>query len=1377
MRLGRTGLCCLGAVFALLASTGGASAQTFSGGSISASNGGTVSSTISVSGVSGTVATIKVELQGVTFDTTVDNGLAGATFVLKAPSSSPELILLGATGNANDGNFSSTPINITIQDGATPAPGSAQPSNQAWTPTPSSKTVEPSSYWGSQASTTPPVGVLADWPQTDGSATLNGKFAGTTADGTWTLTLVDSSGGNIAITGWQLTITANASQSGTTTTVSSSLNPSFTSSPNNSVTFTASVSSSGGTVSGGTVSFAANASAITCSGGNQTLTGAQATCVTTLTTQGINSITASYSGSGSFTGSTSAAFNQLVEVHPTISGTQYCNNATLSVPGGEGTPTQMAYPSVIGVPGSVTNSVANVTVQLNNMSTPGDGIFADSFLLVAPNGQNLDLLDGGFTESSGGTINLTFADSASGHVPSANTAPTSGTYLATDNRNTATSFPNSTPTAKSIDSNIPAIPGSINYASPFGGSGALNLEGAFGGAPGAGDWSLYIINASSGGDNISIGSWCLNFTLNSGAATTTSLTSTQNPAITGTSVTFTATVTSSGNPVTSGTVTFTDNGVAPAGTVSGNNVVALNGSGQATFATSSLAEGDHKIVATFSGVANTFNESTNFVWERENNAPTVTDLNTNPATFCNSAPNPSNAGNVNILLPAGSGGPENIGAANPNPSNIAVAGLPGTVQSLEIQLQGFHVISTDTINQIASLLVGPNGSSAPTTSQTLDFFSDTGGSPSSAVPNGNYFFVDSGASIVPQSSFAVGTYKPTSYASPTDTFFASPSGFYTLPASFQYAITTGTSTLNGVFGDGRDGNGTWSLYFNQNTHEDGNGATNGWCLQFTQNPPDLSVTSNNSPSSFRQGDTGDSITFTVTNNGPGSSGGTVTLAETVPTGFTVTGMSGSGWTCAAGQFPASSGTVSCTTSATIAATNTYPTLTATINVSSGAASSVANSATISGSMDDTTGNNTTTDTITVLAPAILTISKTANGAFTQGSTAEWDVTVGNNAAVAADTTVGTVTMSDTLPSGYTVNAFTGTNATTWSCTGTGTATANCTTSVQLNGGGATYPVIHIIVNVPANSAISVTNTADAFGGGDVNHTNIGNAITGPSTVTVVQVPASIVVNSGSGQSTLVSTAFTNPLVAKVTDAGGVAIAGASVTFAAPASGASASITSTNPATTNSSGLASVTVSANGTSGGPYTVTATVTSTTVTTSPGGFSLTNTMSPQVVSYRVDFGASSYNLVGASRTAHLPWTVSAITVVFTEPIASANASSLSGISATGFSGLGTNTMTWTFAGITNATLSTTLAGSGPNAIKDASGNALAGGAGFSQAFSVLYGDFTGDGSVLANDGAGVNTATKTAYNQFADLNGDGVVNLTDVSIARAQLGAVQH
>ncbi len=162
------------------------------------------------------------------------------------------------------------------------------------------------------------------------------------------------------------------------------------------------------------------------------------------------------------------------------------------------------------------------------------------------------------------------------------------------------------------------------------------------------------------------------------------------------------------------------------------------------------------------------------------------------------------------------------------------------------------------------------------------------------------------------------------------------------------------------------------------------------------------------------------------------------------------------------------------------------------------------------------------------------------------------------------------------------------------------------------------------------------------------------------------------------------------------------------------------------------------------------------------------------PTVVSFDVLFGSQSYNLVGSSRT-DLPWHITGIDVVFSEPIASGDVNSLSGVSASGFSGLGTNTLTWNFSTLSNGNYSFVLAGAGPDALKDSMGNALNGGAGFTQAFSVLFGDFDGDGQVNSADLAGAIAAASQAYNIFADINGDGVVNSVDASLVAAAITRV--
>jgi len=165
-----------------------------------------------------------------------------------------------------------------------------------------------------------------------------------------------------------------------------------------------------------------------------------------------------------------------------------------------------------------------------------------------------------------------------------------------------------------------------------------------------------------------------------------------------------------------------------------------------------------------------------------------------------------------------------------------------------------------------------------------------------------------------------------------------------------------------------------------------------------------------------------------------------------------------------------------------------------------------------------------------------------------------------------------------------------------------------------------------------------------------------------------------------------------------------------------------------------------------------------------------------SPSVTGFKVLFGSQSYDVIGSSRT-RLPWQITGIQATFSEPITTANAGSLAGISAAGFSGLGTNTLTWTFNPIALGSFTATLAGSGANALTDVAGRALGNGAGFSQPLKVLWGDFNDDGSVNSQDQVLVNTATHNPYNILADMNGDGVVNTTDVLLVRSRIGTSLH
>ncbi|HQX33044.1 MAG TPA: MBG domain-containing protein [Dokdonella sp.] len=94
---------------------------------------------------------------------------------------------------------------------------------------------------------------------------------------------------------------------------------------------------------------------------------------------------------------------------------------------------------------------------------------------------------------------------------------------------------------------------------------------------------------------------------------------------------------------------------------------------------------------------------------------------------------------------------------------------------------------------------------------------------------------------------------------------------------------------------------------------------------------------------------------------------------------------------------------------------------------------------------------------------------------------------------------------------------------------------------------------------------------------------IGNALCGDNT------PAQIVADSGSGQNATISTAFAQPLVARVLDALGGAVPAQTITLSAPATGASASL-GTVSGSSDYNGSLSSTATANGTAGS-YTVSA------------------------------------------------------------------------------------------------------------------------------------------------------------------------------------------
>jgi subtilisin-like proprotein convertase family protein len=722
-------------------------------------------STINVSGLSGTITALTVTLSGINHDRPDDIqvllvGPTGAKYVLMADVGGTSV---GAVG-----------VNLTFSDAA----GSQLPDGSpllggTFRPT----CVDFQNTINTDFSAPAPVGPYSV-AAPRGAATLASVFNGTAPNGNWTLYTVDDIANptpvNTIANGWSLDITTGAIQA-TVTTLASTPNPSFTTPPNNSVTFTATVRSNGVAVgSQGTVTFQEGATVL--AGPTALNASGQASFVTSALSEGNHNITAFYSGTASLNVSDGST-TQMVNNHTTVSSNQFWNLGLISIPDTGSPSTPAIYPSQIFVAG-LTGTVSKVSVTLSNLTHANPDDF--KLLLVGPSGAQFVLLGNVGGSSAIGGVTFTLDDAAGSLLP--DTGPLStGTFRPSFVASSTAVFP------------TPAPVGPYNQPAP---AGAATLASVFNGSIPNGTWSLYVVDDIAGNGSGSIGAWGLAFTTSGDAATTTTIASSVNPSIVGQSVTFTATVkrSSDNSAVTVGTVTFREGATVLGGPVG------LNGSGTAAFSTAALSEGTHVVSADYNGSPGSFNVSSGSITQTVDGITVV-----NGTMFCNT-------GAVQIVS-----GP----TASAYPSRINVSGLNPSFCRISVTISNLSIDSPD---DVELLLVSPTGAK-------FVLLSDAGGT-AVAANNVTLVLSDDAASLVPDAGpMTSGTYRPTDVSS-TPASFPPPAPI----APYLHPAPTGAVTLNGTF-VGSSPNGYWSLYVVDDVLG-GQALTiaNGWCLNFIYPP-------------------------------------------------------------------------------------------------------------------------------------------------------------------------------------------------------------------------------------------------------------------------------------------------------------------------------------------------------------------------------------------------------------------------------------------------------------------------------------------------------------------------------------------------------------
>jgi uncharacterized repeat protein (TIGR01451 family) len=290
---------------------------------------------------------------------------------------------------------------------------------------------------------------------------------------------------------------------------------------------------------------------------------------------------------------------------------------------------------------------------------------------------------------------------------------------------------------------------------------------------------------------------------------------------------------------------------------------------------------------------------------------------------------------------------------------------------------------------------------------------------------------------------------------------------------FLYASDTGGTTSNIYRLSTVDGSSTPAM----NSGE--------WLSDLASTPKyaNLSITKT-ATGSFVAG-TNATYTLTVANAaGLQNASAPITVTDTLPAGLTF--VSGSaGWTCSA-----SGQDVTCIRN-TALNSGTSSSITLTVTLASNVSATVNNSASVSSpTFDPVPANNTDSESTAITFPPDLTISKSHTGNFTQGQIGVYTINVTNSGS---GPTTGSVTVTDTLPTGLSFSSGSGTG---WNnCTASGQV-VSCSRNTALGAGASSAITLNVLV--AANAPSSVTNTASITATGEINTGN--NSASDPTTI-------------------------------------------------------------------------------------------------------------------------------------------------------------------------------------------------------------------------------------------------------------------------------------